>query len=337
MGTAFSIPCNDNKNKIDIVGTQLEDKFIDIINQDSNFHPGLNLNVSSNINFSKYEKIESILKTDLDLIVIAVTSKGVNWAAKELGRIYKNKTIPSIILLTKGLSIYKNEYETLVDKLFRLLKEHEVQNINISAIGGPCLAKGLANKIHTSVVLVNENIEEAKKLSKIFSTNYYHISHSVDVVGVEVCAAIKNIYSMAIGASNGLCSDTADEKIRISNHLNTGASLIKQSIQEMQFFVNFVNGKTDTVSGLAGIGDLYVSADGGRNSKMGTYLGQGLSYKEAKETKMRDITIEGAELIFEIGKKILNDFTVKELPLMIATINSVMNNKKLIIDWKNFN
>jgi glycerol-3-phosphate dehydrogenase (NAD(P)+) len=112
---------------------------------------------------------------------------------------------------------------------------------------------------------------------------------------------------------------------------------VNQSIQEMQFFVHFLKGKKETVMGLAGIGDLYVSADGGRNSKMGTYLGQGLTYKEAKETKMADITIEGAELIFEIGKKILSTSSVKELPLMIAIIDSVLNNKKLIIDWKNFN
>jgi len=141
---------------------------------------------------------------------------------------------------------------------------------------------------------------------------------------------------MAIGASNGLCSETADEKIRLNNYLNTSASLVNQSIQEMQFFVNFLKGKKETVMGLAGVGDLYVSADGGRNSKMGTYLGQGLTYKEAKETKMSKITVEGAELIFEVGKKILSNSSVKELPLMIAIIDSVLNNKKLTINWKNF-
>ena len=105
------------------------------------------------------------------------------------------------------------------------------------------MAKGLANKIHTSVVLANKDIQHVKELSKIFSTDYYHISHSNDIIGVEVCAAIKNIYSMAIGASNGLCSETADEKIRLNNYLNTSASLVNQSIQEMQFFVNFLKGK----------------------------------------------------------------------------------------------
>ena len=337
MGTAFSVPCSDNGHEVDIVGTHLEDTFIENIRNNSNFHPALNVSVSSEINFCKNDKINSVLTKNLDLIVLAVTSKGIEWAANELSKFYKGRKIPSIILLTKGLSIYKNSYEILVDKFSRLLNENNVLGANVSAIGGPCLAKGLANKIHTSVVLANRDIQYANKLSKIFSTHYYHISYSSDIIGVEVCAAIKNIYSMAIGASNGLCSEVADEKTRLNNYLNTSAFLVNQSIQEMQFFVHFLKGKKETVMGLAGIGDLYVSADGGRNSKMGTYLGQGLTYKEAKETKMADITIEGAELIFEIGKKILSTSSVKELPLMIAIIDSVLNNKKLIIDWKNFN
>jgi glycerol-3-phosphate dehydrogenase (NAD(P)+) len=336
MGTAFSVPCSDNGHQINIIGTHLEDKFIENIRNNSNYHPSLGVSVSSKINFCKNHEINSVLIQNLNLIVLAVTSKGIEWAANELSKIYKNKKIPSIVLLTKGLSLHENNYEILVDKLSRLLNEQNVKGVNVSAIGGPCLAKGLANKIHTSVVLANKDIQHVKELSKIFSTDYYHISHSNDIIGVEVCAAIKNIYSMAIGASNGLCSETADEKIRLNNYLNTSASLVNQSIQEMQFFVNFLKGKKETVMGLAGVGDLYVSADGGRNSKMGTYLGQGLTYKEAKETKMSKITVEGAELIFEVGKKILSNSSVKELPLMIAIIDSVLNNKKLTINWKNF-
>ena len=51
---------------------------------------------------------------------------------------------------------------------------------------------------------------------------------------------------------------------------------------------------------------------------------------------MKNVTVEGAELIFEIGKKVKEDFSIKELPLMLATINSVLDDKKLEINWKNF-
>ena len=88
--------------------------------------------------------------------------------------------------------------------------------------------------------------------------------------------------------------------------------------------------------GLAGIGDLYVSVDGGRNSKMGEYLGQGMTFKEAKKTKMPNDTIEGADLALEIGIKVKNDFDNKTLPLMTSMINTICNEAPLKIDWKNF-
>ena len=67
-------------------------------------------------------------------------------------------------MLTKGLSIHNNRYELLVDKLERLLKDRKISNANISAVGGPCLAAGLANRVHSSVVIANKDTKIAKKL-----------------------------------------------------------------------------------------------------------------------------------------------------------------------------
>ena len=89
--------------------------------------------------------------------------------------------------------------------------------------------------------------------------------------------------------------------------------------------------------GLAGLGDLYVSSAGGRNSKMGALIGDGMIFSEAKKNKMPDVTVEGAELIFEIGKKVKEDFNEKKLPLMIAMINAILEDKILEIKWENFN
>ena len=84
---------------------------------------------------------------------------------------------------------------------------------------------------------------------------------SDDVIGVETCAAVKNIFSMAIGAAEGLCNTKLSVKNIDKAYLNTSASLIQQSINEMIIFTESVKGKKETVFGLAGIGDLYVSAD----------------------------------------------------------------------------
>ena len=332
MGTAFSFPCSDNNHSVSVIGTHLENDFIDQINLKKK-HPTLNCDVPKNINFVKFEKLGQEINNKVDLIVIAVISNGVEWASNELSKFLKTP-IP-ILILTKGLAINNNEYEILAHKVERLLKAKGVKETNISAAGGPCLAKELSNKIHTSVVFANKDIKAANQIAKLVTTDYYHVFTSTDVIGVEVCAAIKNIFSMIIGASNGLCR-TTKSKVSDNMYLNTAASLVTQSIKEMMFFTTKLQGKEETVMGLAGIGDLYVSVDGGRNSKMGKYLGEGMSFKEAKKKKMPEVTVEGADLSLEIGLKIKNDFNLKTLPLMLAMINTICDAKPLKVEWNNF-
>ena len=331
MSTAFAFPCSDNKHNVSIVGTHLENDTIDKLNLKC-FHPGLNLKVLDTIKFFKHESIKTVFKQKQDLIVLGVSSNGIVWASDELKKIANNDKLPSLLLLTKGLSLHEGKYELLVDKLKRLLFEHGVKNLDISAIGGPCLAAGLANRVQSGVVVASKNMNTANKLRDMLTTNYYRVSTSTDINGVEVCAAIKNIFAMAIGAAPGLNKTKAKD----NTHLNTSAALVRQSIYEMEIFVEFLKGKKETVKGLAGLGDLYVSSAGGRNSKMGALIGDGIVFSQAKKNKMPTITIEGAELIFEIGKKVKEDFDDKKLPLMIAMINAIIEDKKLEIKWENF-
>ena len=295
MGTAFSFPCSDNGHSVSIIGTHLENDFINQIKSIKK-HPVLNCEVSKNVTFYKFEKLQEEINKKIDLVVIAVVSKGIEWASVELSKVIKNN-VP-ILILTKGLSINNNNYEVLAHKMERLLKKNGIKETNISAAGGPCLAKELASKVHTSVVFANTDIKVVEQISKLVSTDYYHVSTSNDVIGVETCAAIKNIFSMAVGASQGLCNSTKSNE---KNYLNTAAALIQESVYEMITIVEKLNGKKETVIGLAGFGDLYVSADGGRNSKMGEYLGQGMTFNEAKKSKMSNVTVEGADLALEIG------------------------------------
>ena len=336
MGSAFALPCLDNNHDINIVGTHLENEFIDNLKKNNNFHPSLNVQIPKEIKLFKFDKFDELLKSNVDLIVLGISSKGIEWVSDQLSRIYKDSRTPKLLMLTKGLSIHNNHYELLVDKLERLLTERKITNVNISAVGGPCLAAGLANRVHSSVVIANKNLLIAKKIADMLNTNYYHTSHSDDLNGVEVSAAIKNIFSMAVGAAKGLCSKNASEDVREKNYLNTASALIKQSIHEMEIFVEHLKGKKETVKGLAGLGDLYVSSGGGRNAKMGSYIGEGLTFSEAKKTKMEKVTVEGADLAKEIAKKVNEDFDQKKLPLMLGMINAIVDDKKLELDWESF-
>ena len=331
MGSAFTVPCVENSHDVILAGTHLEDNTIDQIIQNDYLHPTLNCKLPKNLKIIKFNNFSKEFKNKPDLIVIAVSSKGIDWAAKEILKYY-SKDI-SILLLTKGLTIIDNKFSTLSDKISLIFEKKGFSNLNISAIKGPCLAIGLINKIRTSAVVANKDISKSQWIGKLISTNYYTLEFSEDIIGVEICGAIKNIYSMIIGASKGLSSETADNEIKSKYHYNTAASLIHRSISEMVFFTKFFKGKEETVYGLAGIGDLYVSAIGGRNSKMGKYLGDGYNYLEVKKKFMINDTVEGAELAFEIGSKIMKEFSKNDLPLMINLLDSIINNKKFKINW----
>jgi glycerol-3-phosphate dehydrogenase (NAD(P)+) len=331
MGSAFAVPCLENKNEVTLVGTHLEDELINNIQLNNNFHPALNIELPSNLKVEKYDKLKSILEGGIDIIVAGVSSVGIEWFVKQITKSYKKNT--PIILLTKGLAIEGNELITLSDKIKKLLKDQGHTDVNISAIKGPCLAAGLAYKMRTGTVIANPDIKETEKLKKIISTDYYSTEVSDDLTGIELSGAIKNIYSMLIGASEGLSNSKAPKEIQSKYYLNTSASLIHRSISEMVEFVSFYGGRAETVYGLAGLGDLYVSAIGGRNSLMGKYLGEGYLYKDAKEKFMKNITIEGAQLALEIGPKILQDLNSSHFPLMFSMLNTICENKKLEIKW----
>ena len=329
MSAAFSFPCIDNSHKVSIVGTHLEDDFIDSIKSNKNIHPILKSKIPNNVRLYKFKDFNLALN-NCELIVIGVSSKGINWAAKQLTKIKNNQ---QILVLTKGLNINKkNKYEVYSKTIENTLLEKGIKNSKISIAAGPCLAADLSKKVLTNVVFANKDISVVEYLSKILSTSYYHIKCSDDVVGVGACGGIKNIYAMVVGASMGI--NLTNEKD--NKNLNTAAALFNQSILEMSYFIKKIGGKESTVKDLAGIGDLYVSCTGGRNSKMGKFIGMGMTYKQAKNTKMPNDTVEGADLIFEIGKKIVKDFSVKELPLMISFIKALINNTKFKIDKKFF-
>ena len=112
---------------------------------------------------------------------------------------------------------------------------------------------------------------------------------------------------------------------------NTSSSIFTQSINEMVYLTKFLKGKEETVYGLAGVGDLYVSAVGGRNSKMGEFLGRGFTFKNAKKKFMPKDTVEGEQLAREIAPYILKKINKKKIPLMTNLLKTILKNKKLNI------
>ena len=307
MGAAFSIPLIENNHKVTL-SEPYNLKLLKKLSLKKKFHPALKINLPKKLVIQKFSS--DILSFKWDLIVIAVSSMGID----SIGEYLKNfKKITPILVLTKGLKFDKNKIITMTEQIKKNNKK-----LNISALKGPCLAKELSRKVKSYTVVANKNIKIAKNIGSIISTNFYKTEYSTDVRGVEFSSAIKNIYSMIIGSGQGN---------------NTSSALFRKSIDEMEYLIKFFKGNRETVYGLAGLGDLYVSAVGGRNSKMGEDLGKGITFKEAKKRFMREDTIEGADLAFEIAPYVLKKINNKKIPLMIALLKAITKNKKLKINY----
>ena len=307
MGSAFTIPCLENNNMVTI--TEPYSKvFTRNLSSKNKFHSALKINLPKKLRFKKFSN--DLLKEKFDLIVIALSLPGIDFIGRKLKML---KVKSPILVLTKGL-----KYEKKNKRIFTISEQLKKNYLlsDVSILKGPCLAKELAKKNQTSVIIANKNIKKAKKIGKMISTNYYLIEFSRDVIGVEVCSAIKNIYSMIIGAGQSL---------------NASSNLFQKSIIEMKYLTKYFKGMDETTLGLAGIGDLYVSAAGGRNSKMGSYLGKGFTFKTAKKKFMPNDTVEGEQLAKEIAPFILKRVNKKRIPLMINLLRTIISNKKLKI------
>tara|TARA_B100000900_G_scaffold167375_1_gene142075 strand:+ start:160 stop:1098 length:939 start_codon:yes stop_codon:yes gene_type:complete len=305
MGSAFTVPCLENNNSVTITEPYSK-TFIKNLSSKNKFHSALKINLSKKLKFRKFSS--NLLNEKFDLIVIALSLSGIDFIGKQL----ENLNVKSpILVLTKGLK-YEKKSKRILTISEQLKKNYNVSNLSV--LKGPCLAKELARKNQTSVVIANRNIKIAKFIGKFISTEYYLTEYSKDVVGVEVCSAIKNIYSMIIGAGQSL---------------NSSSNLFQKSILEMKYLIKYFKGKDETILGLSGVGDLYVSAAGGRNSKMGSYLGKGFTFKSAKKRFMPKDTVEGEQLAREIGPFILKKIDKKKVPLMTSLLRAILHNKKL--------
>jgi len=309
MGSAFTFPLADNYHKVTLTEPYNKDLLSRLITK-SKFHPALKIKLSKRVSVKKFSS--ELLNQKWDLVVIAVSSIGIEMVREHLKNI---KRKASILVLTKGLKYdrYNKKIITMSEQLSKGNK-----NLNISVLKGPCLAKELAKKIKSYTVIANSNVNVAKKIGKLISTKYYKTEYSSDVKGVEFSSAIKNIYSMIIGSGEGE---------------NTASALFRKSLDEMEYLIKYFRGKKETVHGLAGVGDLYVSAVGGRNSKMGEYLGKGYTFKIAKKKFMKNDTVEGADLAKEIAPYILKKINKNKIPLMHALLSAITKNKKLKVNY----
>ena len=192
-----------------------------------------------------------------DVVVLAPPSKYFTSVVTDFRGLVTDRQL--VVSLTKGLCEKTNRRMTDLGR--------ELLGVScIVALAGPSHAEEVARNIPTAVVAACEDVEKAKSVQKIWSGPRFRVYTSDDPVGVEIGGAVKNVLAISVGCSDGMGFGD-----------NTRAALVTRGLVEMKRFVLAYGGKPETLSGLAGIGDLIVTCTSAhsRNHSVGERLGRG--------------------------------------------------------------
>jgi glycerol-3-phosphate dehydrogenase (NAD(P)+) len=291
MGSALCVPLVDRGHRVRLVGTHLDDDIIRSLRA-KGIHPKLGLELPRAIEPFPFDEIERAMQ-GVELMGVGVSSPGVRWAGEQLARFVRPE-VP-IVMITKGLELDAGGLRPLPDVLRSCLSTKLETPLHPAAIAGPCIASELALRVPTCVVLAGRDSAAAERVAAELRTGYYHVWTSADVVGVEVCAALKNAYAMGIAFALGLHEKRGGTPGSVAMH-NHESAVFAQSVVEMQRVVARAGGNPATAAALAGVGDLDVTCNGGRTGRFGRLLGLGLSPGAAID-RMQGATLECLDIL----------------------------------------
>lgn len=333
MGSALAFPARENGNEVRLVGTHLDRDIIESCKK-TNRHPKFNFDFPEGV---KYFHIEDMKKAidGADVIIGGVSSFGVEWFGDAvLPEIPDN--IP-VLTVTKGLMDTEDGRLLTYPQIWKKKAEKLGKSLSLNAIGGPCTAYELVIHDQTEVAFCGENLETLKKLKKIMATDYYHISLSTDVTGIESAVALKNGYALGIALTIGLNKKKFGEDSEL--HFNSQAAVFGQSVKEMYKLLQFQN--AFSLENLTvGAGDLYVTVYGGRTRLAGILLGKGLNIDETKE-ELKGVTLESLVVASRVAKAVKKSaekdlLSLEDFPLL-THIDEIISDKKTVnIPWEKF-
>jgi len=290
MGTAFAWPLRDRGHAVRLVGTHLDREIVSSI-RESGRHPKLGLDVPQGVTAHQLEELEAVLRGS-DVVVLGVSSAGVRWAARQLAP-YLSAGTP-LGMVAKGLEWNGSKVALLPDVFLEELGD-EGAGVNPVAVAGPCIAGELARRVPTAVVLASRSADAARELAALVRTPYYHAFATDELVGVEICAALKNAYAMGMAMPAGEHARAGGAAGSIAFH-NLEAAVFAQSIHEMQRLIRLLGGNPHSAAWLPGVGDLDVTCNGGRTGRFGELLGRGLDPDQAR-AEMPGTTLECLEIL----------------------------------------
>ncbi len=333
MGSALSVPLADNGHDVRLVGTHLDRDIIEGV-RTTGVHPGLKLKLPESVRPYQLESLDEALD-GAEIVLSGVNSFGVSWAGQQLASRLKPGML--VIAIAKGMeATEQGDLRILLDVLADQVTEEVRSQVSWAAIVGPSIAGELAARRQTCVVFAGHDQDALDRLASTFRTDYYHIWTSTDVVGAEVCAAMKNCYALSVGFPEGLLERMGETESPYRSY-NFAAALFGAGAAEIAHMLRLLGGRPETVLGLPGVGDMYVTSTGGRNVRAGRLVGTGLTFSEAHK-RLNHVTMEGAAAIRVIGGA-LDKLTARgvvqpaDFPLMRHLYQVIGKDQPLAIPW----
>lgn len=241
---------------------------------------------------------------DKDILLFAVPSPFVRATARSAAPYIPDGQI--IVDVAKGI-----EADTLMTMTQIIADELKNPTVKLVALSGPTHAEEVARDLPTTIVSACEDMEVAKLVQDVFFNTCMRVYTNEDVLGVELSGAMKNIIALASGIAVGLGYGD-----------NTKAALMTRGIAEIARLGSAMGCNSQTFLGLAGIGDLIVTATSvhSRNNRCGMLLGQGMKPQDA--IRQVGMVVEGINAL-PAAMRLARQYGV-ELPIM-ATVNDVVN------------
>jgi glycerol-3-phosphate dehydrogenase (NAD(P)+) len=328
MGTATAYPLTDNGHTVRLVGTHLDTDIIKSC-RERRFHPHLKREIPSTVQPYFVDEVAQALD-GVDIIVSGVSSEGVHWVGKAIGPHVRPGHL--IIAVTKGLQASENgDIFILPDVLAGELPTGIRGHVELAAIGGPCIAGELAGRRQSCVVFGCRNRDAVEQLAAIFRTPYYHVWTTTDLVGLEICAALKNAYTLAVGIAAGLLEQAGGADTSGAFMHNLAAAAFGQACTEIDRMLQIMGGTRAFAYGLPGAADFFVTVQGGRSMRLGRLIGTGLTFAQAQGV-LAGLTLEAAMIVQVMGEA-LPKLTARgilapdELPLLRALVDIVVHDR----------
>ena len=331
MNSAITFPAFENGHEVRLVGSPLDRDIIDGLRKDD-YHITLKRTLHHGIKYYQIEELEEALQ-GADLILGGVSSFGLDWFCDKILPVLPEE-VP-LLTVTKGMVDLEDgtlvPYPTIFEQ-----RQPEGKHINFNAIGGPCTSYELADHDDSHVAFCGKDMETLKYIKSLLACDYYHISLSTDVKGVECAVAMKNAYALGVSLAVGL-AEARDGKIG-AVHYNSQAALFGQGLKEMIQLLQLIGGGPENI--IHGGGDLYVTVFGGRTRKIGTLLGRGMSFEDAMK-ELEGVTLESIVIATRTARAVrkLAERGVVDLadyPLLMHVDQLINNGAKVNIPWDSF-